>query len=214
MPSSSPSKLRKPVLVSPFTTYSPDSLFSKHRSSFLTNSLAGTESYRNISRYSSLRSAAGCIPRVQIPRIPLALSQNCLRKYRRLLVSYINKKRENYFLDGLCVNSTLTEIARMHSEDQANLGKGCHHVGSDGLSFSQRAKKAGYVYDVIGENNACMYAGPWLVYKWFMANSGKRSLALDAQIEEIGVHVSRSKRGVMYWTVLFGKPWRMKPKQM
>eukprot|EP00177_Eucheuma_denticulatum_P004431 GFKZ01008048.1.p1 GENE.GFKZ01008048.1~~GFKZ01008048.1.p1 ORF type:complete len:221 (+),score=19.09 GFKZ01008048.1:144-806(+) len=137
-------------------------------------------------------------------RFIIALSSRKLKRWCDRLVELINVSRMKGGQNPVRRSRTLDKVARVHTEDQARMRKGCTHGGSDGMQVQRRARRAGYRYEVIGENVASGFFSPLVVHVGFMTSEGHAANVMDGGFEEVGVHVCRSVYGNLYWTEVFG----------
>ncbi|MGE3808080.1 MAG: CAP domain-containing protein [Gemmataceae bacterium] len=119
------------------------------------------------------------------------------------LVNMINQVRSREKLPALKPNEKLFEAARNHSANMAKQGKLAHDLDDKG--YIERAKAAGYDKAEINESLA---GGPNLAPNMTLPIWGKlphdRDNILSDKHDEIGIGVARDRKGVVYYTVLFG----------
>jgi uncharacterized protein YkwD len=124
------------------------------------------------------------------------------------IIEMANKERAKEKLPALKVNALLCKAAKMHSDNMAKQGKMEHVL--DGKDPRDRVVAAGYSFRSVGENVAraggrrSAPVGP--IHRWWMNSKPHRKNILDPNFTEVGVSVARSKRGVFYYTVVFGAP--------
>ncbi|MGH8870137.1 MAG: CAP domain-containing protein [Actinomycetes bacterium] len=99
----------------------------------------------------------------------------------------------------------LHRAARRHSADMASSAY-FDHVSPDGLSFVDRARRAGYASPA-SENIAFGQPGPEAVVAAWLASPGHRANILDCEVTEVGVGLARADEdgGTPYWTQMFGR---------
>jgi len=119
------------------------------------------------------------------------------------LVRLTNNTRQQAGCPDVRNNARLHSVARAHSTDMAknNLFSS---TGSDGSSYTDRAKKAGYK-DPLGENIAHGPTTAAEVLQVWLTNSTSRKRIVDCSATNIGVGVARGTDGSYYWTQDFGK---------
>ncbi len=103
--------------------------------------------------------------------------------------------------------SHLAAAALRHSNDMAtNMVTYIDHVGTDGSTFDQRIREAGYLsYTALAENIAAGYSTPAAVMAGWMGSSGHRANILNTNLREIGVSYVYGNAGYRhYWTQDFG----------
>jgi len=104
------------------------------------------------------------------------------------------------------MNRELQVAARCHSTDMTSENF-FSHTGSDGSSFSQRARRAGYGGGPRGENIAAGNGtAAATVTQWVNSDGHCRNL-MNASIDRMGIGYSydRSVRYRHYWTMKTGK---------
>lgn len=103
--------------------------------------------------------------------------------------------------------SHLHAAALRHSTDMAvNMVDYIDHVGTDGSTFDQRIREAGYVgYTALAENIAAGFSTPAAVMAGWMGSAGHRANILNPNLREIGVSYVLGSSGYHhYWTQDFG----------
>lgn len=118
------------------------------------------------------------------------------------VVAIVNRERAAAGCGAVQINAALATAARLHSQDQAATNN-MSHTGSDGSSFVERARQAGY-QNPIGENVAMGYRTPDAVMQGWMNSDGHRRNILNCQAKAIGVGVAAAADGSLYWTQVFG----------
>ncbi|MFI6760647.1 CAP domain-containing protein [Micromonospora sp. NPDC050417] len=118
------------------------------------------------------------------------------------VVEIVNQERAANGCGTVSINTKLAEAARLHSEDQAVHDK-MSHEGSDGSSFVDRAREAGYA-NPMSENVAMGYATPAAVMDGWMNSQGHRTNILNCDAKAIGVGIAANSAGRLYWTQVFG----------
>jgi uncharacterized protein YkwD len=118
------------------------------------------------------------------------------------VVEIVNRERAANGCGPVSTNTKLAEAARLHSEDQAANDK-MSHDGSDGSSFVERARRAGYS-SPMSENVAMGFASPTAVMDGWMNSQGHRTNILNCDAKAIGVGIAANSAGRLYWTQVFG----------
>lgn len=118
----------------------------------------------------------------------------------------INQQRRANGCPEVQLNAELGTAARKHSQDMADRAF-VSHTGSDGSSFTQRSKAAGYPYFASGEILAAGQSTPGDAVSSWMNSSGHRAIILTCANDHVGVgyveKVGSPYR--FYWTVVFGQ---------
>ncbi|PSL41104.1 putative YkwD family protein [Planomicrobium soli] len=127
-----------------------------------------------------------------------AVAAHTLSAYEKEIVTLVNKERAKAGLKALAVDTQLSKVARLKSEDMYKLKK-MSHSGTYGSPFDMM-KKFGITYRAAGENIARGYRSPQEVMKGWMSSPGHRANILNKRYTHIGVgHVASGN----YWTQQF-----------
>jgi uncharacterized protein YkwD len=119
------------------------------------------------------------------------------------LVAAINQARGQAGCQAVKDDGHLHNSARSHSDDMARKGY-VSRTGSDGSSFSDRIRKAGY-RDPLGEDVGRGYqTGQQAVDAW-MGTPDMKSAIVNCAAKAVGAGVSFAKDGTVYWTADFGR---------
>jgi hypothetical protein len=107
----------------------------------------------------------------------------------------------------LAMSTTLTAAASLHSLDmaaRASLG----HQGSDGSNSGERMTRAGYTWQVAGENVAAGQPDAATVVAAWLDSPGHCATLMSALYTETGVAfaLAPGKDPAVYWTQVFGAP--------
>jgi uncharacterized YkwD family protein len=121
-----------------------------------------------------------------------------LSAYEKEIVSLVNKERAKAGLKALAVDTNLSKVSRMKSEDMKKLNK-MSHTGTYGSPFDMM-KKFGIKYRSAGENIARGYRTPKEVMKGWMSSPGHKANILNKKYTHIGVGYVASGN---YWTQQF-----------
>lgn len=106
------------------------------------------------------------------------------------MIELINKERVDRMISPLVFDSSLTEIARSHSEDMFKRGYFSHY-SKEGEDVSDRAQKNNIDFSIIGENLA--FAPSLAVaHKGLMDSPGHRANILSKDFAKIGVGIMDS----------------------
>lgn len=124
------------------------------------------------------------------------------------VVRLVNVEREREGgLPPLKGEPHLAAAALRHSTDMAtNMITYIDHVGTDGSTFDQRIREAGYTgYTYLAENIAAGFATPAAVMAGWMGSPGHRANILNANLREIGASYVLGSAGYRhFWTQDFG----------
>ena len=103
------------------------------------------------------------------------------------LLELVNKERISRQLNPLTLNIELINASTEHSMDMKyNIG-GLNHMGSDGSSFSERARRANYTGFPRAENIAVGQRSPQEVFNSWMNSPGHRQNILLPDTTEMGI---------------------------
>jgi uncharacterized protein YkwD len=116
------------------------------------------------------------------------------------VVALVNQERKEAGCDPVTVDDRITDAAKDHSQDQADMGK-MTHTGSDGSAVGKRVTRAGYTWSKVGENVASGTTSPERVMQLWMNSDAHRENILNCAFENIGVG-----RVGGYWTQDFATP--------
>jgi hypothetical protein len=107
----------------------------------------------------------------------------------------------------LAWSDTLAAIALAYSEDLARRDV-LSHVGGDGSNAGQRATRAGYQWQVVGENIASGQGSARLAVESWLSSPEHCATLMDPRFTEMAAaYVMRpNSRGTIYWTQEFGAP--------
>lgn len=135
-----------------------------------------------------------------------------LTRVLRKLVELHNLEREKAEPDDdkekagpLEPDARLMAAALRHAEDMAKMGH-TEHQGSDESTMIERTREAGYRFRFLGENVAAGQKTPELAMTGWLNSEGHRKNILNSDYTQIGVALVRSRKGVNYWCVVFGRP--------
>ncbi|WP_407291565.1 CAP domain-containing protein [Stutzerimonas zhaodongensis] len=108
---------------------------------------------------------------------------------------------------ALTWNAKLGGAALAHSRDMAEQNYFSHHA-PDGSQVSDRANRAGYSWQRIGENIAAGQGSEEQVMAGWLASPGHCSNIMNPDFTEMGAAYAMDKSSAAgsYWTQVFGKP--------
>lgn len=127
-----------------------------------------------------------------------------LSKQEQAVIDLTNKEREKEGLSPLKANPVLCELARAHSKNMAVQKMLSHKL--DGKDLSDRANDAGYKFTALGENIAMgTNLQPINAVEIWMKSEAHKANMLNSDFQQIGVGLSKSSDGDVYFTQVFGK---------
>jgi uncharacterized protein YkwD len=120
------------------------------------------------------------------------------------VLDLVNTERARAGCDPVRLDDRLTEAAVRHSRDMAE-NDFVKHVGSDGSTFDQRIRDAGYP-SPRSENIAAGQRTAADVVRSWMSSSGHRRNILDCSAADMGLGRAESdSRFGVHWTQTFGR---------
>jgi uncharacterized protein YkwD len=120
------------------------------------------------------------------------------------MLTRVNAERAKVGRAPLALCATLTVASQRHSEDQA-ARSAMSHRGSNGSSFVDRARDAGYTgWTSLAENVAAGYRDVNSVMNGWMGSEGHRANLLAPSTKHLGVGRAAAGSGTLYWTQNFG----------
>lgn len=101
----------------------------------------------------------------------------------------------------------LNKVAQVHADDMAARGV-LAHTGSDGSTVAQRASRAGFRHDVIGENVAGGPVSAAIVVQEWLDSPGHCENLMDARFTQMGVAYAVNAAAPLgiYWSQVLGAP--------
>lgn len=141
-------------------------------------------------------------------KLVLHTSQNLAAVYAKVLVALTNDKRGEEKLGVLRTNTLLEEAAQMKANDMAEKGYFAHY-GPDGSAPWNWIDKAGYTYDVAGENLAIDFTDSEDVTEAWMNSPAHRANILNNKFTEIGIATAEGKyqgHSTTFVVQMFGTP--------
>jgi uncharacterized protein YkwD len=123
----------------------------------------------------------------------------------------LNEARKKEKLPALMLNTTLTKVAKSHTENMAKQEKMEHEL--DKKRAKDRVIDAGYEYRFVGENLANSPGEiddpapkPESIHKGWMESKRHRDNILSPDFTEVGLAMVKSKKGTYYYTQVFAAP--------
>ncbi len=107
----------------------------------------------------------------------------------------------------LARSAILDRVALAHAREMATRGR-MSHAGADGSSPGERATRAGYRWQVIGENVAFGQPTPGQVVAGWLESAHHCENIMDPDFTDMGISSAAGTRdgAVLYWSQVFGKP--------
>ena len=105
----------------------------------------------------------------------------------------------------LVLSPELNAAAKTHSIDMARQNRPWH-FGSDGSSPIDRAQRAGFQGNLLGEAISETYESELETIAAWMQEPGPRRIILDPQARRMGFAFFQERNGKIWWTMVMGKP--------
>ncbi|MCB1399272.1 MAG: CAP domain-containing protein [Rhodobacteraceae bacterium] len=115
----------------------------------------------------------------------------------------VNSLRSARATPPLTLNAQLNAAAAAHSRDMAAQNRPWH-FGSDGSSPYDRAQRAGYMGQVLGENISETYETETETLSAWMGLADTRDVILNPQARDLGFSWYQEPSGKIWWTMLTG----------
>ena len=135
----------------------------------------------------------------------ISKSNDDFSSYQQEVLRLVNVERTKRGLKPLTLNTKLSNVATLKSQDMINKNYFSHTSPTYGSPFDMM-KQFGISYTAAAENIAKGQKTPAQVVNAWMNSSGHRANILNANYTELGVGVAKSSNGTIYWTQMFIKP--------
>ncbi|MEM7320174.1 MAG: CAP domain-containing protein [Pseudomonadota bacterium] len=119
------------------------------------------------------------------------------------MLDSVNSLRSASGLSSVQLNSQLNAAAATHARDMAAQNRPWH-FGSDGSSPLDRAARAGYTGQFLGEAISETYETELETLAAWMNEPGTRSVILDPAAINMGFSWFQEKGGKIWWTLEMG----------
>lgn len=119
------------------------------------------------------------------------------------MLDSVNSLRAASGLSAVQLNSQLNAAAATHSRDMSVQNRPWH-FGSDGSSPLDRARRAGYTGQFLGEAISETYETELETLSAWMEQSGTRSVILDPAAANMGFSWFQENNGKIWWTLEMG----------
>lgn len=107
----------------------------------------------------------------------------------------------------LARSNVLDRVALAHAREMAERGR-MSHEGANGSTPGERATRAGYRWQAIGENVAYGQPSPEQVVAGWLESAHHCENIMDPDFTDMGIGSAAGARdtAVLYWSQVFGKP--------
>ena len=122
--------------------------------------------------------------------------------YQKEVVDLVNVERTKRGLSSLTLDSKVSNVATIKSQDMINKNYFDHNSPTYGSPFDMM-KQFGVSYRAAGENIAMGQRSPKEVVTAWMNSEGHRKNILNSSFTKIGVGVAQKSNGTLYWTQMF-----------
>lgn len=122
--------------------------------------------------------------------------------YQKQVLDLVNAERAKVGLNALVLDSSLSNVATMKSQDMIDKNYFSHTSPTYGSPFDVM-KKFGISYKTAGENIAYGQKSPKEVVNAWMNSKGHRENILNSSFTHLGVGVAKNSNGTIYWTQMF-----------
>ncbi len=129
-------------------------------------------------------------------------SNSSVSSYERQVVELVNAERAKNGLSPLALDSSVSKVARVKSQDMATNNYFSHTSPTYG-GAGNMLKQFGIKYTAYGENIASGQKTPQQVVSAWMNSSGHRANILSSSFTKIGVGYATNSSGKAYWTQMF-----------
>jgi uncharacterized protein YkwD len=131
------------------------------------------------------------------------ISQSDIGRLQIRMSDSVNALRQARGLVPLQLNANLNASAATHARDMSVQNRPWH-FGSDGSSPIQRAQRAGYGGQLLGELISETYETELETLAAWMENPDTRVILLQPEAREMGFGLFQEKNGKIWWTLNTG----------
>lgn len=122
--------------------------------------------------------------------------------FQKEVLRLVNVERSKRGLKELTLNTELSRVATLKSQDMINKNYFSHTSPTYGSPFDMM-KKFNISYKTAGENIAMGQKTPAQVVEAWMNSEGHRANILNKNYTDLGVGVAKDSKGTIYWTQMF-----------
>lgn len=151
------------------------------------------------------KPASSSAPASAVSSAPAAANTSGLSASESAVVTLVNQQRAANGLPALTVNSALSHMARLKSQDMINNNYFSHQSPTYGSPFDMM-KQFGISFTAAGENIAYGQPTAQAVMDAWMNSPGHRANILNSSYTQIGVGAVQNSNGTIYWTQEFIRP--------
>lgn len=136
------------------------------------------------------------------PSKPSVEENVSLESYKQEVLRLVNIERAKEGLGSLCMDSQLSKVAQLKSQDMIDNDYFAHNSPVYGTPF-EMMKSHGITYRIAGENIAMGHSTPQEVVNGWMNSEGHRKNIMNARFTNLGMGIAQAKSGRIYWTQMF-----------
>lgn len=125
-----------------------------------------------------------------------------LEAYKQEVLRLVNIERAKEGLGALCMDSQLSKVAQLKSQDMINNDYFAHNSPVYGTPF-EMMKSHGITYKIAGENIAMGHSTPQEVVNGWMNSESHRNNIMNSRFTNLGMGIAQAKSGRIYWTQMF-----------
>lgn len=125
-----------------------------------------------------------------------------LDAYKKEVLRLVNIERAKEGLGALSMDSALSKVAQLKSQDMINNNYFAHNSPVYGTPF-EMMKSHGITYRIAGENIAMGHSTPQEVVRGWMNSAGHRKNIMNTRFTNLGMGIAQAKSGRIYWTQMF-----------
>ena len=125
-------------------------------------------------------------------------------------VDALNAFRAEQGLGPVTLSARLTAAARTHARDMS-VQRRAWHFGSDGTSPRDRAARAGFAGEVVGENISESFDDPTELFRSWLADPVTRRVMLAREADSVGLGWHQEPNGKLWWVQVLGDSRAISP---
>ena len=133
---------------------------------------------------------------------PTQSQETNLESYKQEVLRLVNIERAKEGLGALRMDSQLSKVAQLKSQDMIDNNYFAHNSPVYGTPF-EMMRAHGITYRIAGENIAMGQSTPQEVVTGWMNSEGHRKNIMNGRFTNLGMGVAQAKSGRKYWTQMF-----------
>ena len=144
--------------------------------------------------------------RIYVGQTVLIPDASSLATHEQQVLTLVNQERANRGLAALTLDSELSRVARIKSQDMIDKQYFSHISPTYGSPF-EMMEAFGLRFSAAGENIAYGQQTAAEVMNAWMNSAGHRANILSETYTHIGIGVAKAANGTLYWTQMFMNPY-------